>query len=124
MDAKRGVDEIANRFFSRREADTLRGLPAELRIAAFFNCWTRKEAYINALGEGLSLPLASFDVAFGPQVTPALLRVDSCSHELSRWRLYDIPAGPGYAAAIVVEGQEHRLQNKTWEWAKLTPADE
>jgi len=120
IDAKRGVGEIANRFFSRQEADALHRLPAELRIAAFFSCWTRKEAYIKALGEGLSLPLDSFDVAFGPQVTPALLRVDSCSHELSRWRLYDVPAAPGYAADIVVEGQEHRLQKRIWEWGNLT----
>ena len=124
IDAKRGVDEIANRFFSRQEADALRRLPAELRIAAFFSCWTRKEAYIKALGEGSSLPLDSFDVAFGPEVTPALLRVDSCSLENSRWRLYDVPAKAGYAAAIVVEGQKHRLRKKIWEWANLTAADE
>jgi hypothetical protein len=60
----------------------------------------------------------------GRKLHPALLRVDSCSHELSRWRLYDVPAALGYAAAIVVEGQEHRLQKKIWEWANLTAADE
>ncbi|PYP91315.1 MAG: phosphopantetheinyl transferase [Candidatus Angelobacter sp. Gp1-AA117] len=109
-----GTQEIADRFFSPREAQILLALPAEQKVEAFFKCWTRKEAYVKALGGGLSIPLDSFDIAFAPGETPALLRVAGRPEEIARWRLYNLEAAPNYAAALLVEGQEHQLKYFNW----------
>jgi 4'-phosphopantetheinyl transferase len=114
MNPERATDAIAARFFSPAEISTLEALPAAERVAAFFQCWTRKEAYIKALGEGLSLPLDSFDVAFGPGVQPAILGIRNTEEDPSRWRLYDIASPRGYAAAIAVESQSEELHLRIW----------
>jgi len=86
------VDQIAERFFSRRETATLRALPTPMREYAFFLCWTRKETYIKARGEGLSLPLDQVDVSLIPGEPAALLSTHSDSSEALRWLLEKLPA--------------------------------
>jgi len=97
------VEELAARFFSAAETENLRELTPEERRDAFFRCWTRKEAYIKAIGEGLSHPLHQFDVSLQPGDLRALLRTRPDPAEASRWVLRDLPAGGGYAAAVAVE---------------------
>lgn len=97
------VEPIAERFFSLAELLALREVPEEHRHEAFFCCWTRKEAYIKALGEGLSHPLRRFDVSLLPGATAALLSTRPDPAEAHRWLLRDIPIAPGHVAALAVE---------------------
>lgn len=87
---------IPERFFSPYEVAALLTLPAEEQCAAFFRCWTRKEAYIKACGMGVSLPLDSFDVTLAPGESAAFLR------GADGWILHDVQAPEGYQAALVV----------------------
>ncbi|MFL6214166.1 MAG: 4'-phosphopantetheinyl transferase family protein [Blastocatellia bacterium] len=106
-------EQIAEHFFSRGEVATLRALPERRQTEAFFNCWTRKEAYIKARGEGLSLPLNQFDVSLAPGEPAALLRA-AMSDETARWMMLDLTVGAGYKAALVVEGRGWRLRCLQW----------
>jgi len=95
-------EEIAQRFFSRVEVDCFNALSKEEQVAAFFRCWTRKEAYIKATGLGLSYPLDAFDVTLAPGEQAALLRAED--DDATRWSLIDLFAGKDYAAALAVAG--------------------
>lgn len=99
--------EIAERFFSAREVETFRRLPEHLRREAFFNCWTRKEAFIKAVGEGLSFPLDAFDVSLVPGEPAALLGVRDSLRQVTRWALRELPEpAPEYVGAVAAEGQD------------------
>ena len=106
-------EEIAERFFSRAEVSALRALPADKQNEAFFNCWTRKEAYIKARGMGLSLALDQFDVSLIPGEPAALLNIREEGQEISNWSLYDLYPGNDYIAALAVEG--HASSLKCWQ---------
>ena len=96
---------VAARYFSRREVAELRQLPEELRAEGFFLCWTRKEAYIKARGEGLHIRLDSFDVSLTPDKPATLSSADE-----SRWKIESfVPSRasePRYVGAIVAEGKD------------------
>jgi len=106
---RRDVAGIARHFFSPNEVTTLTALPADERLAAFYRCWTRKEAYIKACGRGLKMRLDDFDVSLEPGGSRGLLRSALATDEPERWRFADLRAGPGFEAALAVEGHEWRL---------------
>lgn len=108
-------ESIARRFFSPHEVSVLLGLPTDERRAAFFRCWTRKEAYIKARGDGFALQLDAFDVTLAPGAPAALLRTEQEPHDAARWTLRDVPIDPGYAAALCVEGSG--WSPCLWQWA-------
>jgi 4'-phosphopantetheinyl transferase len=93
---------IARRFFSERELECLLGVAKRGRPRAFFEIWTRKEAYVKAKGGGLSIPLASFDVSAGEP--PRLLRVEDDPDEAARWTLFSLEPAPGYVGAVAASG--------------------
>jgi 4'-phosphopantetheinyl transferase len=102
-------EDIARHYFSPSEVAALFGLPPESRIEAFFTCWTRKEAYIKARGEGLSLPLEQFDVTLAPGEPARLLATRPDPSEAQRWTLHALEPGNGYLAAMAVEAQGCKL---------------
>lgn len=105
--------DIAERFFSAAENGVFRSLPVAAREEAFFNCWTRKEAYIKAVGEGLSFPLHAFDVSLAPG-EPARLLGAVDREQAARWTLRELDPAPGYKAALVVEGDGWEAE--CWAW--------
>ena len=102
-------DDIAKRFFSPGEVACLNKLSRDLRHQAFFNCWTRKEAFIKAIGMGLSLSLDQFDVTLGPAEPAELLRTRWNEKEAARWSLKALDVDPGYVAALAVAGRNWQL---------------
>ena len=108
------VEEVARNFFSSTELAALQNLPKILRMEAFFKCWTRKEAFIKALGDGLSCPLSDFDVSLTPGEPARLLNVRWGSDE-AHWSMEDIESLAGYAAAIVFSGPQCRMHVSQWD---------
>jgi len=108
-------EAIAKRYFSAKEIDELSKLPPELRTEGFFLCWTRKEAYIKAKGDGLQIPLDSFDVSLSPGRPATLSSVDK-----PRWGIKSFAPAPiserHYAAAVVAEGKDWSA--RYFEWKK------
>jgi 4'-phosphopantetheinyl transferase len=100
--------QIADRFFSPRENAILQALPASQRQQAFFNCWTRKEAYLKALGVGLSQALDQFEVSLIPVEPAHLVNVEIDCDDASRWTLKALTPATGYVAALAVERHNWR----------------
>jgi 4'-phosphopantetheinyl transferase len=103
-------ESIAGRFFSAGEQAALAALPAAERQAAFFNIWTRKEAWIKAIGVGLSYPLDELTVSLGAGEDDCLLSAGGDPAIAAQWRLRALNAPPGYAAAVAAEGRDWSLR--------------
>jgi 4'-phosphopantetheinyl transferase len=128
------LERIAERFFSPIEVSELMALLPGQRLPAFFDCWTRKEAYIKAQGLGFSLPLDSFDVSLTPGQPASLRATRPNSHDAARWTMLSLTIDPGYAAAVAVSDSpisddivamadvqkrastENKLEFRLWNW--------
>jgi 4'-phosphopantetheinyl transferase len=96
----RDADTVAARAFSRRENEAYRALDPCDKPLGFFNCWTRKEAFVKALGDGLSYPLDRFDVSLTPGEPARLLRVEDTPGDDCGWMVDEFSPAPGYVGAI------------------------
>jgi 4'-phosphopantetheinyl transferase len=105
---------LAERFFSVRERAGLQALPDHLRVPGFFACWTRKEAFLKATGEGLSFPLADFSVTTHPDLHPELEEIKGSTDEGKQWFLADLSVVDGFRATVVRERSAYRLETYAW----------
>jgi 4'-phosphopantetheinyl transferase len=103
IDAAVDSDLIAQRFFSTQENESIRALPEEMKAAAFYACWTRKEAAIKALGGSIMGLSGEIIVSTAPRGPAQILQMPSNGAD-DRWHLQDLPVGDAYAAALCYEG--------------------
>jgi 4'-phosphopantetheinyl transferase len=104
-------------YFSPFEREQLERLPPEQRLEAAAICWTRKEAFIKALGEGLSFPLDAFDVSVHPD-PPRLVATRPDRGEAARWSLYDLAVAPASVGTVAVEGRGWTIKRLEWRAAR------
>jgi 4'-phosphopantetheinyl transferase len=96
------LGKVAARFLSGAEREAYARLEHEDRLLAFYQAWTRKEAFAKALGEGMNFPLQDLDVSFGPGEPARILRVGDTPGACSGWRLWSFAPAPGFVGAVVV----------------------
>lgn len=110
--------KLARRFFSKQEVQSLESCTDARLTAAFFACWTRKEALLKALGKGIAFGLKEFSVS----VDPLDREVDLLTHwdqaEASRWSILNMKPGPDYAAAVAASGGTFKL--RLWDLSSHT----
>ncbi len=109
------IEQIADRFFSRREYDSIRSLPEEQKRESFVKGWTCKEAFIKARGDGLSYALDRFEVSMTPREPAKLLRVEGDSREASHWSMQCLQPAPDYVGAFAVKSLA--FETRLWRWA-------
>jgi 4'-phosphopantetheinyl transferase len=125
LDAEVGIDveqrrplddgeQIAKRFFSAAEVAVFMSLPSEQRVEAFFNCWTRKEAYIKAIGEGLSCPLNVFDVTLAPGDAARIVHIRGSEAAAVEWSMFSLRPDEGFETAVAIPGQNWLVSY--WQW--------
>ena len=106
---------LAEQNFSSRERRALLALPEEQRVPAFFRCWTRKEAFVKAVGDGLSYPLDGFSVSLRSDEAARLEEIEGDESAGRQWTVLDLGMVPGYSAAAVCEGRCARFAWSRWQ---------
>ncbi len=105
-------EQFISYVFSQKELSTIQSLPMDMRTNALFRSWTRKEAFVKALGQGLSYDLKRIDVSAALGEKSIISNQNCYAHSSCCWSLRDIELGPGYAGSIVLEGYNWAL--KCW----------
>ncbi|MBI4538722.1 MAG: 4'-phosphopantetheinyl transferase superfamily protein [Gemmatimonadetes bacterium] len=113
------LDALAARFFSPFERAVLRDVAPDRKLEAFLRCWTQKEAFVKATGQGLYFDLHRFDVSVSPDAPPAILRVDDDPDLARSWSVHPLPSDPHYVGAVVAEANPIRLSVRCWPWQSL-----
>lgn len=108
------LDQIASNSFSNYEQTELSDLSGEDKLLGFFRCWTRKEAYLKARGDGLLIPLDKFDMSLAPDNPIGMLFNRLDPNEVSRWSFYTFIPEQGFIGALAMEGQGAAPEFKRW----------
>jgi 4'-phosphopantetheinyl transferase len=103
------LTDLADQFFCFEETQELKALEAGVQDRAFFLCWTRKEAYVKAIGDGLFCPLDSFRVTVDPAAPARLVHLANDTREAMLFNMFDLSLASGYAGALVYRGAEREL---------------
>lgn len=106
-------DLIASHEFSAEESDWLCRLPEAKRLAAFYQLWTCKEAYLKGKGVGLTTPLNDFAISLSRE-PPRLAWSKLDSSDPERWSLQPLSIEPGFVACLAMEGECRAVQSKRW----------
>ena len=110
------ADQIAAKFFSPQECAVLNAIPEERKMEAFFHCWTRKEAYLKATGEGIADALPRIEVSLAPGQPARLSKINNNPLAASLWRLTELAPAPGYVGALAIKAD--RLRLSCWRWSR------
>ncbi len=104
------LENLASRYFCSAEAAELLSIGSKLAIQeAFFRCWTRKEAYIKAVGTGLYLPLDQFQVTLLADDPPRFVHIGESPRVADEWTLHHLDPAPGYAGALAYHARPREL---------------
>ena len=103
------LEDIAKRFFCSEESAEILSYSARERESSFFRCWTRKEAYIKAVGEGLHMPLDSFRVAVKSGDCAKFIHIGGDAKAAEAWTLHDLNLASNCAAAVAYEDRVRSL---------------
>lgn len=104
------IMDLAKNFFSNEEIKALSQFEEFERPQAFFRCWTRKESFIKAVGEGLSYPLDSFAVTMEDDEKASFLKIDNNDDSKKDWHLHSFVPAVGYIAAITTNGNPNKIE--------------
>ncbi len=108
------LKDLASQFFATKETKKLLSLPADRQVEGFFNCWTRKEAIIKAIGQGLSFPLNQFEVSLTPNEPAKLLATYWNQKAANNWYLATFIPKLNYIGALAIERKPHHIAHYIW----------